>query len=279
MQSHSQRSDESKEIKWIRHLPGEHEGAFLSVGKLEESYLIRFANIADFWLDLQQLTVRWTVESPSQQHSVGSAVYLGRNQVLPMLLSSQDNLILHASACILETGQAIAFSGPSGIGKSTLAQAMNSIGQTTPLADDWVVLGSDKNGTTVYAYDEDVASEIAPSSPRLGREHQEQHSFELGKLTEFQTARYPISAVYLLEDSKASKAIELIPMGPKDAYLTLARNLFRLDSASHPQLLKEVGLLSRLLANTLVYRLRYPREREGLGKLVQELLSHGPIPT
>src|SRR5205807_10064457 len=66
------------------------------------------------------------------------------DQVLPLLLSQQGKLVLHASA-VAGPGGALAFTGPSGHGKSTLAASFSTNGYEL-LTDDCLMV-EDRNGS------------------------------------------------------------------------------------------------------------------------------------
>ena len=80
-------------------------------------YMLRFPNRADFTIAIEDWTVS-CVPVPNVLQEVLSSLYF--NQVMPLLDSCDGALVLHASA-VSGDGVALAFLGPSGRGKSTLA--------------------------------------------------------------------------------------------------------------------------------------------------------------
>ncbi|MBK6559591.1 MAG: hypothetical protein IPG16_21125 [Comamonadaceae bacterium] len=98
-------------------------------------YLLRFPELADFEVSADGRSVHaWPAPgatSPAVEH-----LYL--NQVLPLALSRQGELVLHGSAVDIG-GQGVAFLGESGRGKSTLAASFATEG-TRFLTDDGLLL-------------------------------------------------------------------------------------------------------------------------------------------
>jgi len=87
-------------------------------------YLLRFPDLADFTVSASGLEV---AAYPMPGISEQTIEHLYLNQVLPLALSRQFKLVLHASA--VEIGNfAVAFLGISGRGKSTLAASFSTSG-------------------------------------------------------------------------------------------------------------------------------------------------------
>lgn len=264
-------------IDWIRHRPGDTGDDFLSVGKTNSGYLVRYSEIADYHIDLPTGTVHWQLENPRRKDKKGSAIHLGKNQVLPMMLSTQELLALHASAVLLDSGEAIAFSGPSEIGKSTLAQAFSDNHSGKILADDWICITPEKTPPRLYAYSDRVedciAESLSTSHSKAKQKADNWHQFCLRDLARFKTRIHPLQRIFILEKGEENSDIQIQPLSAKSRYVSLAGNLFRLDSKDHYQLQKELTLLSTLLKKTAIYNLRYPRKRELMPELIQKLVS------
>ena len=238
---------------------------------------MRFAHVADYAINLEESGVQWTLADPTDADTRDSAVHLARNQVVPMFLSNQEVLVLHASAVVLPSNEVIAFSGPSEIGKSTLASAFHKSRRARRLADDWITILPHESQPLAFAHQDGVEAAIAsplPSSPISLDGIETEYAFDLPLLKPYESQRYPLSRIYLLEHAPKDAPIEIVPITPKSRYVSLARNLFRLDSASHHHLKKEFRLLSAFLEEISVYALRYPRRREQLPDLIDRLLTH-----
>jgi hypothetical protein len=103
--------------------------------RTEEGYLLRFPFLADFALDALGRNVRAWAAAGVDDATIEN-LYL--NQILPLAWSKQGKLVLHGSAVEVD-GQAIAFIGRSGLGKSTLAASFATAGYKF-LTDDGLVL-------------------------------------------------------------------------------------------------------------------------------------------
>jgi len=103
--------------------------------RLTDGYLLRFPDLTDFEVPLDGRTAfAW----PAPGVSMGTVEHLYLNQVLPLALSRQGKLVLHASAVEID-GAGVAFSGDSGRGKSTLAASFATSGSRF-LTDDGLQL-------------------------------------------------------------------------------------------------------------------------------------------
>ena len=268
-----------KEFKWVRECPGHKGKECLSVGKSGSLHLIRYRGVADYLLSHHDSTVRWKVHSEGSDEE--RAVHLGMNQVIPMILSTQNRLLLHASCVTLNNGAAIAFSGPSGIGKSTLAKALSIRPEIQALADDWISIALSSSVAFASAYSQSICDTIDstpstlienPTGDKLpGRE------FRVHEIEKHRSEPHPLGAIYLLEAPEKHNPIKSKKVPPKTAYVDVARNLFRLDPSDHKQLQKELRLLLTLLQSVPVFSLSYPRELDQLSSLTKHVLANHAI--
>ena len=103
--------------------------------RLDSGYLLRFPDLVDFEVSRDgRMAVAWPVPGVSP----GTVEHLHLNQVLPLALSRQGRLVLHASAVAFD-GIGVAFTGESGRGKSTLAASFATTGARF-LTDDGLQL-------------------------------------------------------------------------------------------------------------------------------------------
>ncbi|WP_164721580.1 hypothetical protein [Silicimonas algicola] len=113
----------------------ESEVHWLLFHRSTDGYILRFPDLADFEIGKDGAkALCWP--DPSLDDVTRDHLFL--NQVIPMMLSARGELVFHASA--VETGdEAIAFMGPSGRGKSTLAASFALSGHPF-LTDDTLVV-------------------------------------------------------------------------------------------------------------------------------------------
>ena len=201
------------------------------------------------------------------------------NQVLPLALSRQGKLVLHA-ACI-ETGDAsLAFVGKSGQGKSTLAASFARNGFRF-LTDDGLQIEDSVDGVV-----------IQPSRPSIRLWDDSRDAIlHAGHLTappaEYTSkARFladeslvwcdeprVLRCAYLLGDGSATVPT-ITPVRPSEAMVELVSYSFLLDIEEREALTRHFSQLSRLVSAVKVFRLDYPREYARLPEVRQAILDH-----
>ena len=103
--------------------------------RLNSGYMLRFPDLADFEVSRDgRIATGWAAPGVS----LGTVEHLYLNQVLPLALSRQGLLLLHASAVAFD-GIGVVFAGESGRGKSTLAASFATTGARF-LTDDGLQL-------------------------------------------------------------------------------------------------------------------------------------------
>lgn len=239
-------------------------------------YLLRFPELADFEVSADGRSVKgWPAPgatSPTVEH-----LYL--NQVLPLALSRQGELVLHGSAVDIG-GQGVAFLGESGRGKSTLAASFATEG-TRFLTDDGLLLE--------WA---DGRCMIVPSHPsiRLWADSQEalvSGSAAVAPAVSFTTksrllagpeiafcqeAR-PLQCVFLLGDG-ASETSTIEALRPAQALIELVKHSFLLDIEARDMLMRHFDDLTRLAELPIYFRLDYPRDYKTLPAVRKAIVRH-----
>jgi hypothetical protein len=114
--------------RWSHHVPAPDGTRFLS---------------ADFAISLRHRTIDC---SPTPRTPFYTLRHLLLDHVIPLVLSTQRKLVLHASA-VLGPGGVLAFMGPTGSGKSTLGLSLARHGCPV-VADDFLLL-HEENGRWV----------------------------------------------------------------------------------------------------------------------------------
>ena len=118
-------------VAWFREWRQRGGKLWLSIGRCTGAYVLRFPDHADFTITTNpNLIVIRPADVPQE-----TLRHLLIDQVLPLALSLQGRLILHASAVHLPGIGAIGFVGESGRGKSTLAAALAARGARV-ISDD-----------------------------------------------------------------------------------------------------------------------------------------------
>ena len=244
--------------------------------RLDNGYLLRFPDLADFEVSLDGLTaVAWPVPGVSP----GTVEHLHLNQVLPLALSRQGRLVLHASAVAFD-GIGVAFTGESGRGKSTLAASFATTGARFLTDDglrlDWL----------------DGYCQITPSHPsvRLWEDSQEAlvpQAMNLAPAVEYTTkARLlaseamafcdqpqPLRRVYFLGEG-VTPSLKIEAVRPAEALVELVRNSFLLDIEEKELLAWHFDEMVRLAELPIYYRIDYPRRFEDLPLVRGAIIRH-----
>src|SRR5215475_837216 len=116
---------------------------WLEIGRQARGYLLRFREMVDFAVsrDAREILCYAASDTPSE-----TVRHLLLDQVLPLVLSSQGQLVVHGSAVLTPIGT-IAFVGDSGSGKSTLASSFTEDGMAV-LTDDCLLLEEEEGCLT-----------------------------------------------------------------------------------------------------------------------------------
>lgn len=239
-------------------------------------YLVRFPGMADFEVSADGKTVQaW----PAPPTTAGTLHHLYLNQVLPLALSRQGWLVLHASAVEVD-GQAVAFLAESGRGKSTLAASFAATSGRF-LTDDGLqvqwVQGEPfalPSHPSVRLW-EDSRSALLGPEPAIAppAEYTSKARFLAGSRLSFCGSAMPLRRVFLLGSGESS-AIEIRPAKPADAVMAMVSNSFLLDVAAQDMLAQHFSDITRLANLPIHYHLDYPRQYEQLPALRDAIARH-----
>ena len=239
-------------------------------------YILRFPGLADFQMSLDGSEVRcWPVSGLSDE----TIQHLYLNQVVPLALSKQGNLVFHASA-VEVGGEGIAFIGESGRGKSTLAASFATCGFRF-LTDDGLLVDS-----------VDGEFRIMPSHPSIRLWEDSQHAlvgkgaamappveftskgrFLAGDRIAFCEQPRRLRRVYFLGDG-AQQGVVFERMKPGEALIELVKHSFLLDVEERAMLAAHFDDLAHLVSRPIYYRLDYPRRYDCLARVRQSIVEH-----
>lgn len=240
--------------------------------------LLRFPGIADFLLPPSGQPIN---AFPSVDVDDRTVQLLWLNQVVPLLLTRLDGLVLHGCAVCVH-GQAVAFLGASGAGKSTLCAFLAANGLPF-LSDDILRI------TRGNAHDKLL---VQPSEPlfRLWRDSEEalvaaSDAVRLADVSfttkgQFMSAKsfvhcatpLPLGQIVFLANNGASGvSIDRVEAG--EGLIALMGNSFLLDK--HLTVAKRIHFenLSNLADKIPVFRLDYPRRYDALDAVRSAVLS------
>ena len=220
-------------------------------------YLLRFPDLADFGISGAGLDV---VAYPVPGVPPATVEQLYFNQVLPLALSRQGELVLHASA-VEVNNSILAFLGISGLGKSTLAASFASTGHRI-LTDDGLQLQSADDGYRAL-----------PGHPSMRLLDDSRRALPDGDTPSFRDASCPVRYMYFLGEGIAD-SVDIAPISGRDAMIELVRNSFLLDVEEKAMLAHHFSQLTKLVSQSIFFRLDYPRNFESLTAVREAVLAH-----
>lgn len=207
------------------------------------------------------------------------------NQVIPRYLAHRGELVLHASALVLEKGVTIAFLGRSGHGKSTLASAFHQQGATL-LSDDSILVDLEEGSALARGGLHGVrllpdvkralfrdAGKFERYSPytekqqMLFRSEPAHHLDQSGKL----------DLVYVLNDpgKEMSNEVRFEPVSLGDAVVSLMHCAFSFDPGDTASRTSGFEQAANLLDTGIeLFKLSYPRDLSALPALVRAIGDH-----
>jgi hypothetical protein len=227
-----------------------------------DQWLIRTYGEADFSLDARGAEV---VCTPCAGLAEDVLAQMFVDRALPLIHDLRGVTVLHASAVVVEGAAAVAFVGPRGRGKSTLAAALSP--PMTLLADDSVVVEAGESGVDThpsYAFVRlchDAVAALAPATRSLVPGHP--HKCRVQRAAA--RGRQPLVAIYALENAPGPVVVS--PHSIRDAVALLARHMYRIDPTDRARLASELPRLERVARRLRVATLRYPRGFDALAEV------------
>lgn len=247
---------------------------WLSFGRLDDAYLLRFEDLAEFWVSGSGDCIRcWDIAGTPHQ----TIRHLLLDQVIPLVLNLRGGEALHAGAVATRHG-ACAFVGASGAGKSTLVASLAQQGCAL-LADDCLAL--EETPEAVWAVPSYQALRLWPDAARalLGAEcvvpvvaHYTDKRL-VGAGGNGLPGPAPLTRIYLLEPSGATEAVSIAPVSKRHALMKLVEAAFRLDIRDRAMLARQFCFLARLVAQVRVVKLRFPKDFARLSGVRETVLS------
>jgi hypothetical protein len=254
--------------------------AWLEFFRVADGYLLRFPGFADFVLSAEGREVQgWPV--PGASPSMFEHLYL--NQVIPLALSRQGKLVLHAGAIETSAG-AVAFAAPSGRGKSTLTASFASSGHRF-ITDDGLPLEWREGrlvaipGDTSIRLLDDSRHALLRAHEAGPRDHRGKARVCAGSGLTHSAKPVVMRAIFFLGSGEASVPA-ITPMTPAQALIALVRHSFLLDVDESEMLAAHFGEMSQIAALPIHYHLDYPRRYEELRRVREAIndlaLQPGP---
>lgn len=238
--------------------------------------MLRFPELADFVVSADGTAV---TAHPVAGVSAQTIEHLYLNQVLPLALSRQWKLVLHASAVEVEDS-AVAFLGMSGRGKSTLAASFSTSGYRF-LTDDGLLLEKEEGGYTIHPSHpsirlwDDSRAALMPADTDAAPpiDYTPKSRLLAGDTVAFCGTARALRCMYVLGEGTAD-TVTIAPLGGRDAMIELVRHSFLLDIEEREMLKRHFAQLSELVKASAFFRLDYPRRYEALPAVRAAVARH-----
>ena len=253
---------------------------WLEIGRQARGYLLRFQELVDFAVsrDAREIVCHADSDTPSE-----TVRHLLLDQVLPLVLSSQGQLVVHGSAVLTPKGT-IAFVGDSGSGKSTLASSFTEDGMAV-LTDDCLLL-EEKDGclTAIPSYPgvrlwPNMADAVVGKGRALAEvaHYTEKKRANRSAGILFSTRPAKLRRMYFLAPSEEDEQIanvKISPLSSRDAVIELVKYTYLIDVTDRLRVRREFERLSRVARQPLFYRLSFPRDFSRLAEVRGAILTH-----
>lgn len=252
--------------QWLYHWHNDAGDLTLSLARLEQGYLLRFPWLADFTVD----TAGWQAKVWQQPGvSTETVRHLLLDQVLPHALAHQGRLVLHAAAALVAES-AVAWIGPTGAGKSTLAASFHMAGYPL-LSDDSLVLNAAMHGERVTAIGTYPGLRLWPQSlEALYQNLPFSTTVENGSSKRRLLLRpvepavsppkaRPLAAIFVLAASEHEAAVQATRISARKGCMALVSNAFLLDVADRRRSVALLETASACVERVPMFRLSYPR--------------------
>lgn len=269
--------------RWLHQRHAPNGRIWMVVGELGHEYLVRFPHYADFFVSAERSVIR---AHRRRDIPLRYVRHLLLDQVLPMMLSRQGKLVLHAGSVLAPQG-AVAFVGRSGMGKSTLTASMVRSG-FPQLADDFVLLRESESGLiAVPSYPgvrlwADSAQQMFGSGGGPATRAGGKRRCGVGnRAVPFAEGAAPLARAYLLglPGADDGDAVRVMPVSAGEVFGELVRQCFRLDVSDRGSLRLQFEALGRVAALPIYRRLVFPRRYSALSEVhaaILDDLSSGP---
>lgn len=223
---------------WLRRLVLPDGRQWLSIARRDRDYLLRFHRLADFRLNLESRTIACV---PRPRATTETVRHLLLDQVLPMVVAEERTFALHASAIRGRRG-IVAFLGPAGAGKSTLAITLARRGRTL-IGDDCLLVEAAGGkvraratypGARLHADSLHAIGGLSSASRTRVAQYTRKQRIDLRGVNlhvEGTGTASKIERLYVLtpDARRSPDRPRVVPLSPREAMLELLRFTFHLD--------------------------------------------------
>lgn len=259
---------------------------WLSVVDHRAAHVLRFHRLADFVVSGHPRQIACHADPKTPRDTIR---HLLLDHVIPLVLSDGGHVVLHGSA-IKVGGSGVAFLGPGGAGKSTLAASFGASGAGL-LADDGVLV--ERRGRRIVAipayaglrlWPETVADiGLRRGARRPGAYDRTKQRIGPGQSRlSFLVRPVPLRLAYVLvAPGPRQRRVVIEPLSRRDGVVELVKQAYRLDFTRRDQLANQLQQLSRISGTLELRRLRVPRGLTRLSEVRRAILvdlAGEPVP-
>ena len=275
-----------EQIDWLHHWQLPTGEDVMSFARNDQTSFLRFIGLACFSIDLSSRRITILPENDCPPTSLA---HLLIDQVIPRVLCHQGRVVLHASAIEMIDGHAVAFTGVSGQGKSTLASAFVNAGYGL-LSDDCLLL--EKRDGEVYAMSSYPSLRLWSDSTRAVAWEVHSKGIRFSEMAHYTNKTQVLFAagdgsvsprwvklkrLYLLQPEPESgqtdsSAIQITPAGGMATIMALIESLFALDVVSADAVRQSFRMVQKVASGIKVRKLAYPRSYESLPEVISAVL-------
>jgi hypothetical protein len=273
----------SGDVHWFHQWKDAEQQTWLKLGNRGEDYLLRFPDQGDFLISRDGSDIRCR-PLPGTPESTIRHLFL--DQVVPMILSRQEALVLHASAVLTPQG-VIAFAGKSGQGKSTLAACFGQSGFPL-ISDDYLVLRKMTSrkgagcwaaipsypGVRLWPESSDGIYSVPPESAEIAH-YTDKRRVSDPALVPFAEGPSALHCLYFLNDEEGTLPPEpaMLPLRPREAFMKLVSCAFNLDVRDRARLESQFEAIGQITNRLPCFQLEYARDFAMLPAVVRMIVD------
>jgi hypothetical protein len=270
------------DVDWFHHWTIEEneeeedsKESWLRFGRIADGYLLRFLSCGDFFVAADTMKIQCCPLPGTPEVTMR---HLLLDQVIPLVLSRREHIVLHASAVLTVHG-VIAFAGKSGQGKSTLAASFAQQGCAL-VSDDCLVLRAEHGGWTAIPSYPGVRlwpSTVGEVLRDVTRTEDVAHYTVKRRLADADILPYasgpgPLGRLFFLADDAGEVSLEKLP--PRRTIMELVKFAYNLDIKDVAFLRRQFDTVVRLTEEVPGYAIHYPREFAALPAVREAILKH-----
>ena len=247
--------------------------AWAHFARTPDGYLLRFPSCGDFFLSADTVKCRPLPHIPEV-----TVRHILLDQVIPLVLSRRESIVLHASAVLTDHG-VIAFAGRSGQGKSTLAASFAQKGCAL-VSDDCLVLREQHANWIALPSYPGVRMWPSTAEQLVGKEtdtadvahYTLKRRVSHTDLLPFAKRPALIKRIFFLADETSTVSIQRL--APGRALVSLVEFAYNLDIHDTAFLRRQFEAVGQLTENVPTYSIQYPREFASLPAVWETVVHH-----